>query len=212
MPGHTCPDRKLLRVAIHRSHDRCAQRGAAHGKEVGAHPGQSDAVRRHAGVEDDPAEVGAHCRTGGALARAARATAAHDGGLGDRDRPETRELFALRWKDIDEQRQLLTVREAIYDGKFSTPKTAAGLRQVPLSELALDLIRQWNPRAASTESEALVFATSAGTPILPANVLYRSITPACKAAGLPKATWLTVRRTTRHGHTRRMYRARWWRS
>jgi integrase len=122
------------------------------------------------------------------------------------------ELFALRWKDIDEQRQLLTVREAIYDGKFSTPKTAAGLRQVPLSELALDLIRQWNPRAASTESEALVFATSAGTPILPANVLYRSITPACKAAGLPKATWLTVRRTTRHGHTRRMYRARWWRS
>jgi integrase len=32
------------------------------------------------------------------------------------------ELFALRWKDIDEQRQLLTVREAIYDGKFSTPR------------------------------------------------------------------------------------------
>ncbi len=38
------------------------------------------------------------------------------------------ELFALRWRDIDEQKQLLTVREAVYDGTFSTPKTEAGSR------------------------------------------------------------------------------------
>ncbi len=40
------------------------------------------------------------------------------------------ELFALRWQDIDEESRVLTVRD-------DTPKTEAGLRQVPLSEAAL---------------------------------------------------------------------------
>jgi integrase len=34
-----------------------------------------------------------------------------------------------------------------------------------------------------------------GTPILPNNVLRRFILPACKRLGLPRATWLTFRRT-----------------
>ena len=105
------------------------------------------------------------------------------------------ELFALRWKDIDEQKQLLTVREAVYDMTFSTPKTEAGLRQVPLSALARQLLAEWKPQAASTAPEALVFGTREGTPILPNNMVRRSIAPACKRLGLPKATWLTFRRT-----------------
>jgi integrase len=105
------------------------------------------------------------------------------------------ELFALRWKDIDEQKQLLTVREAVYDSTFSAPKTAAGLRQIPLSELARLLIAEWRAVATNVEPEALVFATSQGTPILPNNVVRRSIVPACKRLGMPKATWLTFRRT-----------------
>lgn len=36
------------------------------------------------------------------------------------------ELFALRWRDIDEAGQRLTVREAVYDGQFGTPKTGGG--------------------------------------------------------------------------------------
>jgi integrase len=47
------------------------------------------------------------------------------------------ELFALRWKDIDEQEHLLRVREAVYHGTFETPKTDAGSRQIPLSDSAL---------------------------------------------------------------------------
>jgi integrase len=53
------------------------------------------------------------------------------------------ELFALRWKDIDEQEHLLRVREAVYDGTFGTPKTAAGSRQIPLSDSALRLVAEW---------------------------------------------------------------------
>jgi integrase len=50
------------------------------------------------------------------------------------------DLFALRWKDVNEDARLLTVQEAVYDGTFSTPKTQAGSRQIPLSDAALRLI------------------------------------------------------------------------
>lgn len=104
------------------------------------------------------------------------------------------ELFALRWKDIDEQAGLLTVREAVYDGVFSTPKTAAGIRQIPLSATALQLVADWR-RGKTPDAEALVFSTRSGGVLSPHNVLRRSILPACTRLGLPRATWLTFRRT-----------------
>ena len=105
------------------------------------------------------------------------------------------ELFALRWKDIDEHARLLTVREAVYDGTFSTPKTRAGSRQIPLSDTAQRLVVEWKALARATEPEALVFSTRQGKLISPNNVLRRSVFPACEQLGLPHATWLTFRRT-----------------
>jgi integrase len=106
------------------------------------------------------------------------------------------ELFALRWQDIDAEARVLTVREAVYDMTFDTPKTEAGLRQIPLSEAALGFIGEWKQRrAGKTEPDALVFSTRTGKAISPNNVLRRTIFPACKALDLPRATWLTFRRT-----------------
>lgn len=105
------------------------------------------------------------------------------------------ELFALRWKDLDTEGKRLTVREAVYDGKFGTPKTEAGQRTIPLSETALMLIEEWKRRVKKAEPERLVFSTRGGTPISPNNVLRRSIFPACDALKLKRATWLTFRRT-----------------
>jgi len=105
------------------------------------------------------------------------------------------EIFALRWRDIDEQSRLLTVREAVYNGVFATPKTEAGARQIPLSDTAVTLMAEWKAYVGSVEPDALVFSTNVGTPILPNNVLRRFIFPACTRLGLPRATWLTFRRT-----------------
>jgi integrase len=105
------------------------------------------------------------------------------------------ELFALRWKDVDEQARLLTVREAVYDGTFSTPKTEAGSRQIPLSDTALQLVGEWKSLVTNADPEVLVFGTRGGTPLSPNNVLRRSIFPACDRLGLARATWLTFRRT-----------------
>ena len=87
-----------------------------------------------------------------------------------------------------------TVREAVYEGMFGPPKTEAGQRRLPLSEGALQVIAEWK-LGKRPESTELVFVTRSGKRISPNNVLRRWIIPACEALGLPRATWLTFRRT-----------------
>ena len=104
------------------------------------------------------------------------------------------ELLALRWKDIGEGDTVLSVREAVYEGHFDTPKTAAGVRRVPLSPAARALLTDWRRHARRSEPDDLVFSTWSGKPISPNNV-QKVIYPACESLGLPRATWLTFRRT-----------------
>ena len=89
------------------------------------------------------------------------------------------ELFALRWRDIDEQARHLTVREAVYHRVFSTPKTEAGARRIPLSDAALTLIAEWKAHVEDVKPDALMFSTSAGTAIEPNNVGRRRIDLDC---------------------------------
>ena len=89
----------------------------------------------------------------------------------------------------------LTVRQAVYEGRFDTPKTQAGVRQILLSEAALQLLADWPTRAKRLEPDALVFSTWTGRPISPNNVVRQQIFPACEALGLQRPTWLTFRRT-----------------
>ena len=57
------------------------------------------------------------------------------------------------------------------------------------------MIKEWKAHVGNTEPNTLVFSTKMGTPILPNNVLRRFVFPACERLGLPRATWLTFRRT-----------------
>ena len=54
---------------------------------------------------------------------------------------------------------------------------------------------QWQRQAKHTDAGSLVFSTRSGKPISPNNILRRFVFPACEALGLPRATWLTFRRT-----------------
>jgi len=105
------------------------------------------------------------------------------------------ELFALRWWDIDEPNRSLQVRAAVYEGVFDDPKTVASLRTIPLPNAALQLLAAWKGRARRTAAHELIFSTVSGKPISPNNVLRRWVWPACQAAELQRATWLTFRRT-----------------
>ena len=57
------------------------------------------------------------------------------------------------------------------------------------------MLTEWQRRVKRTALDALVFSTWSGKPISPHNVTRRWIVPACTKLGLPKATWLTFRRT-----------------
>ena len=105
------------------------------------------------------------------------------------------ELFGLQWDDLDVDARVLSVRRAVYEGIVSTPKTAAGVRQVPLSEAALSVIVEWRRHARTTAPEALVFGTRSGRHLSPNNVSRQWVYPCCEALGLRRATWTTFRRT-----------------
>jgi integrase len=153
-----------------------------------------DAVIESRGVDALLAALGTGAGQAAALLRALPLLARTMAGLAMLSGLRRGELFALRWKDIDEGARTLTVREAVYDGAFSTPKTAAGVRQIPLSATALQLIADWRHNT-NADPDRLVFLTRTGMPLSPNNVLRRAIFPACGRLGLPKATWLTFRRT-----------------
>ena len=91
------------------------------------------------------------------------------------------------------------MREAVYEGTFSTPKTAAGVRQIPLSEAATTLMVDWRARVKLSDEASLVFSTWSGKPISPNNVQRRCIVPACETLGLRRVSWLTLRRAGK-GH------------
>ena len=76
------------------------------------------------------------------------------------------ELFALRWTDFGAGDATLSVREAVYEGRFDTPKTAAGQRRVPHSPVARTLVNDWRKRVKRSAPDDLVFATWSGKPIL----------------------------------------------
>ena len=105
------------------------------------------------------------------------------------------ELLALRWKAVDESTGSIIVSEAVYDGRFDSPKTKAGNRTVPLPEHMLALLMEWKTKTRRTDPEDLVFGARNGTPVSSNNLLRRQILPACETLGLPRSTWLTFRRT-----------------
>jgi integrase len=53
------------------------------------------------------------------------------------------ELFAFKWRDFDEADRCLRVRQAVYEGTFDDPKTEAGVRLIPLPDMALEQLKAW---------------------------------------------------------------------
>src|SRR5438067_13877141 len=66
------------------------------------------------------------------------------------------ELFGLRWRDIDGQDGTVTVREAVYEGHFDTPKTEAGVRRILLASGAVALSAAGKWRGEHVPPSALV--------------------------------------------------------
>ena len=105
------------------------------------------------------------------------------------------ELFALRWNAFDPAREILSIKEAIYDRVIDSPKTERSVRVIPLSKPAVELLREWQNIATRKAPVDFIFCTRDGKPKESRQVMRDHIVPACHDLGLPRASWLTFRRT-----------------
>ena len=104
------------------------------------------------------------------------------------------ELLALRWRNVDFERRIIRVREAVYEGHNSTPKTQGGIRDVPMG-LALERALCLQAGRTRTSDDSLVFPSHNGTHQRPGNLHKRCLLPACAKAELPRVSWHDFRRT-----------------
>ena len=104
------------------------------------------------------------------------------------------ELFALRWGALDFERKMIHVRESVYEGHFSTPKTRSSIRNIAMSEVLAEMFRNLRPKVATAND--LVFVSRVGTPLCSENILKRIIHPACERLKLPRVGWHTLRHTS----------------
>jgi integrase len=102
------------------------------------------------------------------------------------------ETVGLKWGDVDFRKGTVHVRrtlaENIRTGKRSldnTPKTRSSQREIPLSRLVLDALRQHRDRlGAIPHSERLVFTDAKGGPLRRSNSRRRVWLPLLKRAKL----------------------------
>jgi integrase len=94
------------------------------------------------------------------------------------------ELRGLDWAHIDLDRRVIKVRQrADFRGRLGSPKSRAGNRDVPLSPMAVNTLRQWRLCCPKTEA-GLVFPTSHGG-IITHSGIHRIWHNLLDAAGIP---------------------------
>ena len=85
------------------------------------------------------------------------------------------ELRGLRWEDVDLDKRLIRVRQrADQWGRIGAPKSAAGRRDVPMSPMVANALKE---RKLASRGGGLVFGTRAGKPESHANISSRCFYP-----------------------------------
>jgi integrase len=112
------------------------------------------------------------------------------------------ELLGLRWDDVDLEKGLLHVRQALApDGKyFGYPKTAKGRRRLRLTPEAVDALKRHRVaqkeerlrQGSSWRDHGLVICSTVGTPMNPDNLVRRSYKPLLERAGLLQIPFSTA--------------------
>jgi len=97
------------------------------------------------------------------------------------------EVVALEWDDLDLGHHHVYVHRRIYRGRVGAPKTAAGVRRVPLSDHLVRELWEARKRSRYNSDGDPVFASRSGTPLNPANIS-KWFKPAVRAAGVEWAS------------------------
>jgi integrase len=88
------------------------------------------------------------------------------------------EQWATRWRDVDLENGKLNISHRVDAyGEEGAPKTAAGVRTVPLSNQLVAMLKAWKLRSAFKKPSDLVFPNSEGNHIGHDNLIKRQFLP-----------------------------------
>jgi integrase len=94
------------------------------------------------------------------------------------------ELRGLAWEDVDFERKEIHVRQrADHWGKMGAPKSSAGDREIPMSPMVVNALREWR-LACPKGATRLVFPNGAGNVESHANIANRGFYALQRSAGL----------------------------
>jgi integrase len=97
------------------------------------------------------------------------------------------ELRGLPWGDVDFERRVIHIRQrADQWGEMGAPKSAAGDREIPMSPMVVNALRDWR-LACPKGAQALVFPNGKGNVENHANIAERGFYAVQKRAGLVDA-------------------------
>ena len=106
----------------------------------------------------------------------------------------TGEIFALKWKALDEKSAQITQR--VYHGDIDTPKTHHSVRKAALPDGLVQAIEEWRAISPLTGPDDWVFPSEAiKSPVCPYNVWRRQVASRLEAADLSWVTFQVMRRT-----------------
>ena len=104
------------------------------------------------------------------------------------------EQWALRWGDIDLGAGSLSVDRRVDSyGEEGSPKSAAGVRTVPLSSMIVKLLKEWKLAAKDKGGDAYVFPNREGRHTCHDNMIKRRYKPTLVAAGVSGINWHSLR-------------------
>jgi integrase len=105
------------------------------------------------------------------------------------------EMMALQRRHVSADCQAIQIDQRVYGGVIDAPKTPGSRRGAAIAPETAALLAAWLQDAVDGAPEAYVFASEAGTPLRPGNVIRRIIRPALRKIGLEWFNFQVARRT-----------------
>jgi integrase len=106
------------------------------------------------------------------------------------------EILALTWEDVNLKSSTVRVRRTYhYTHGFTSPKTAASRRTVPIIPTLKAMLEDHYLSCGRPTTESLVFRNEAGKPIDRRNLVNRGLDRALKRAGIPPLRFHDLRHT-----------------
>ncbi|WP_438279125.1 tyrosine-type recombinase/integrase [Nitrobacter sp.] len=104
------------------------------------------------------------------------------------------EQWAAKWDDVDFDKSELNIRARVDAyGEEGAPKSAAGVRTVPLSDQLMSALKAWKLRSKFSKPSDLIFPNKQGRHTSHDNLVKRRFLPLFAGLGLERFNWHGLR-------------------